>query len=61
MPNPVEFYFDFSSPYGYIASEKIDALAAKYGREVTWSLRLRPVWSRAPTSPAKPAQCRISP
>jgi len=36
MPNPVEFYFDFSSPYGYIASEKIDALAAKYGREVTW-------------------------
>jgi 2-hydroxychromene-2-carboxylate isomerase len=36
MLNPVEFYFDFSSPYGYIASEKIDALAAKYGREVTW-------------------------
>jgi len=30
MPNPVEFYFDFSSPYGYIASEKIDALAAKF-------------------------------
>ncbi len=36
MPNPVEFYFDFSSPYGYIASEKIEALAAKYGRKVTW-------------------------
>ncbi len=36
MPNPIEFYFDFSSPYGYIASEKIDALAAKHGREVTW-------------------------
>lgn len=36
MPNPIEFYFDFSSPYGYIASEKIDALAAKYAREVTW-------------------------
>ncbi len=36
MPSPIEFYFDFSSPYGYIASEKIDALAAKYGREVTW-------------------------
>jgi 2-hydroxychromene-2-carboxylate isomerase len=36
MPNPIEFYFDFSSPYGYIASEKIDALASKYGREVTW-------------------------
>jgi len=28
MPDPIEFYFDFSSPYGYVASEKIDALAA---------------------------------
>ncbi len=36
MADPIEFYFDFSSPYGYIASEKIEALAAKYGREVTW-------------------------
>jgi 2-hydroxychromene-2-carboxylate isomerase len=36
MPSPIEFYFDFSSPYGYIGSEKIDALAAKYSRGVTW-------------------------
>jgi 2-hydroxychromene-2-carboxylate isomerase len=36
MPSPIEFYFDFSSPYGYFASEKIDALAAKHGREATW-------------------------
>jgi 2-hydroxychromene-2-carboxylate isomerase len=36
MPEPVRFYFDFSSPYGYIASHKIDALAAKYGREAIW-------------------------
>ena len=36
MKPPIEFYFDFSSPYGYIASEKIDALAAKHGREVRW-------------------------
>jgi 2-hydroxychromene-2-carboxylate isomerase len=36
MPNPVDFYFDFSSPYGYFASHKIDPLAAKYGREVRW-------------------------
>jgi len=33
---PIEFHFDFSSPYGYLASTKIDALAAKYGREVVW-------------------------
>jgi 2-hydroxychromene-2-carboxylate isomerase len=36
MAAPIEFYFDFSSPYGYMASEKIDALAAKYGRSVDW-------------------------
>ena len=36
MKAPIDFYFDFSSPYGYIAAEKIDALAAKHGRSVTW-------------------------
>ena len=36
MSNPIEFYFDFSSPYGYLASRKIDELAAQYGREVIW-------------------------
>jgi 2-hydroxychromene-2-carboxylate isomerase len=36
MPAAIDFYFDFSSPYGYLASTQIDALAAKYGREVTW-------------------------
>jgi 2-hydroxychromene-2-carboxylate isomerase len=33
---PIDFYFDFSSPYGYLASQKIEALAAKYGRSVEW-------------------------
>jgi 2-hydroxychromene-2-carboxylate isomerase len=36
MPQPIEFFFDFSSPYGYIASRLIDDLAAKHGRAVTW-------------------------
>lgn len=36
MKAPVEFYFDFSSPYGYLASQKIDALAGKHGRSVDW-------------------------
>lgn len=36
MPNTIEFYFDFSSPYGYLAAERIDALAAKYGRVAQW-------------------------
>jgi 2-hydroxychromene-2-carboxylate isomerase len=36
MKAPIDFYFDFSSPYGYVASEKIEALAAKHGRCVAW-------------------------
>ena len=36
MPAPIDFYFDFSSPYGYFASTRIDALAAKHGRDVNW-------------------------
>jgi 2-hydroxychromene-2-carboxylate isomerase len=36
MSESIEFYFDFSSPYSYLASELIDDLAAKYGRKVKW-------------------------
>ena len=32
----IDFYFDFSSPYGYFAATKIDALAAEFQREVAW-------------------------
>jgi 2-hydroxychromene-2-carboxylate isomerase len=33
---PIDFYFDFSSPYSYIASEWVEALAARHGRTVRW-------------------------
>jgi 2-hydroxychromene-2-carboxylate isomerase len=36
MAAPIDFYFDYSSPYGYLAGQKVDALAAKYGRTVDW-------------------------
>jgi len=36
MKAPIDFYFDFSSPYGYLASQKIEALAARHERGVTW-------------------------
>jgi len=39
MPAPIEFFFDFSSPYSYIALQSFDALAAKYRRTV----RYRPI------------------
>ncbi|MDX1433194.1 MAG: 2-hydroxychromene-2-carboxylate isomerase [Gammaproteobacteria bacterium] len=36
MAAPIDFYFDFSSPYGYFASCRIEELAARHGREVLW-------------------------
>jgi 2-hydroxychromene-2-carboxylate isomerase len=36
MSAPIEFYFDFSSPYSYLASEKIEAVAARHGRTVDY-------------------------
>src|SRR5512141_2598053 len=48
MAAPLEFYFDFSSPYGYLASQKIEALAAKHGRGVDWRPMLLGVASRQP-------------
>ena len=36
MPSPLEFHFDFSSPYGYLGAETIEALAARYGRAIDW-------------------------
>jgi 2-hydroxychromene-2-carboxylate isomerase len=35
-PAPLHFYFDFISPFGYFASLRIDALAARHGRTVQW-------------------------
>ena len=36
---PIDFWFDFSSPYGYLLAEKLDDVAAKHGRKV----RLHPI------------------
>ncbi|MDY7577422.1 2-hydroxychromene-2-carboxylate isomerase [Herbaspirillum sp. RTI4] len=36
MSTALDFYFDFSSPYGYFGATKIEALAAAAGREVEW-------------------------
>ena len=36
MSNTIDFYFDFSSPYGYLASLRIDEIAARHGRKVNW-------------------------
>ncbi|HKU85107.1 MAG TPA: 2-hydroxychromene-2-carboxylate isomerase [Casimicrobiaceae bacterium] len=36
MAAPLRFHFDFSSPYGYLASERIESLATRHGRAVDW-------------------------
>ena len=36
MSAPLDFWFDFASPYGYLASTQIDDIAARHGRTVRW-------------------------
>jgi 2-hydroxychromene-2-carboxylate isomerase len=37
---PLHFYFDFISPFGYFASLRVEALAAKHDRRVEWHAML---------------------
>ena len=37
---PIDFYFDFISPFGYFGSLRVEALAAKHGRTVEWHAML---------------------
>ena len=36
MASAIDFYFDFSSPYGYLAAEMIEALGKRVNRAVNW-------------------------
>jgi 2-hydroxychromene-2-carboxylate isomerase len=36
MAEPIDFYFEFASPYGYLASTQVETLAARHGRAVAW-------------------------
>ncbi len=36
MAAAIEFYFDFSSPYGYLAAQRIEKVVQEYDREVLW-------------------------
>ena len=55
MKAPIDFYFDFSSPYGYLAANKIEPLAARYGRAVTWRPMLLGVAFKATGSAPLPS------
>jgi len=36
MNTDIDFYFDFISPYGYIAAMKVDIIGAQYNRKINW-------------------------
>jgi 2-hydroxychromene-2-carboxylate isomerase len=49
---PVAFYFEFSSPYGYIASQVADDLEQRTGRALDWRpILLGPVFKVTGTAP----------
>ncbi|MEO0035462.1 MAG: hypothetical protein RLZZ501_1485 [Pseudomonadota bacterium] len=35
-PAPIEFWFDFNSPYAFFASREIETVAERHGRAVLW-------------------------
>jgi len=36
VAEPITFYFDFSSPYGYVAAQLIAPIATRHRRDVLW-------------------------
>lgn len=58
----IEFWYEFASPYAYIAAERIDMLAGSVGLGVTWRpfvigpILMRRPGNPSPTQDAPPAQ-----
>lgn len=40
MPSSLDFYFDFISPFGYLASLRVDDLAQRHQRDCRWQSML---------------------
>lgn len=36
MRSPIEFFYEFSSPYGYIGAQLIEEIGARYDCEIRW-------------------------
>jgi|SRR5215510_4016182 len=44
MPS-IDVFFEFASPYSYLAAQELPALAARHGRPLRWRpIELRKVW-----------------
>lgn len=49
---PLDFWFDYSSPYSYLLAEQIEALASRFGRRVRWRpILLGPVFQATGSAP----------
>jgi len=52
MTDSFDFYFDFSSPYGYFASHRVDEMAEAAGRTAKWRpFMLGPVFKQSGNGP----------
>lgn len=57
MPNPITFFWDFTSPYAYIGANLIEPVARKHGREVDWRpVSLGHLWKAIPDRAPIPKQ-----
>ncbi len=36
MAKQIDFYYDYSSPYGYLASQRIEQIASEHGLKINW-------------------------
>lgn len=46
MSNTIDFFFEFASPYSYIAAQSLPALAARTGRTLRWRpIDMSQVWA----------------
>jgi 2-hydroxychromene-2-carboxylate isomerase len=52
----LDFYFDFSCPFAYLASTRIEAIAARTGATLTWKPMLLGGVFRALAAPQSPAE-----
>jgi 2-hydroxychromene-2-carboxylate isomerase len=56
MSRPIDFYFDFASPYGFIASTAIDEIATRAKRNIVWRpFLLGAVFQKFKQSPLEPS------
>src|SRR3546814_1943744 len=52
MADHIDFYIEFSSPYGYFVSTQIEALAAEFQRQVRWHpILLGPMFQATGSAP----------